>query len=161
VAVQTTGLASFSECSIQYFARFILYNRSAIEQASLQTYCSALIFVLTTSIIRMQFKHLVLGAGVDCGLRIARKLLPRGERGHEIDSQDRRRYSIACMKLTPPLVAPKVFSVIFVSNDRLAVLINLIPPSCLLCPVTTKCVPSLSLPFNHKVQVLMASESFV
>ncbi|ERF69366.1 hypothetical protein EPUS_08638 [Endocarpon pusillum Z07020] len=35
--------------------RFVLYNRSIIEQAPIQTYCSALIFVPTTSIVRKQF----------------------------------------------------------------------------------------------------------
>ncbi|KAF1816372.1 hypothetical protein P152DRAFT_454640 [Eremomyces bilateralis CBS 781.70] len=36
--------------------RFVLYNRSAIEQAPLQTYCSALIFAPEASIVRIQFK---------------------------------------------------------------------------------------------------------
>lgn len=33
----------------------MLYNRSAIEQAPLQTYCSVLVFAPTTSIIRKKF----------------------------------------------------------------------------------------------------------
>src|SRR5271156_1706273 len=36
--------------------RFVLYNRTVIEQAPLQTYCSALIFAPTMSIVRNQFK---------------------------------------------------------------------------------------------------------
>jgi WD40 repeat protein len=36
--------------------RFALYGRSAIEQAPLQTYCSALMFAPTKSIIRKQFE---------------------------------------------------------------------------------------------------------
>lgn len=36
--------------------RFVIYNRSAIEQAPLQTYYSALLFVPTRSIIRKQFE---------------------------------------------------------------------------------------------------------
>jgi WD40 repeat protein len=38
---------------------FVLYNRAAIEQAPLQTYCSALIFAPTTSIIRENFKNCI------------------------------------------------------------------------------------------------------
>ena len=37
----------------------MLYNRSAIEQAPLQIYYSALIFTPTMSIIREQFKHCI------------------------------------------------------------------------------------------------------
>ena len=39
--------------------RFVLYNRAAIEQAPLQTYCGALIFAPTTSIIRENFKNCI------------------------------------------------------------------------------------------------------
>jgi WD40 repeat protein len=39
--------------------RFALYNRAAIEQAPLQTYCDALIFAPTTSIIRENFKNCI------------------------------------------------------------------------------------------------------
>ncbi|ERF74014.1 hypothetical protein EPUS_03829 [Endocarpon pusillum Z07020] len=35
--------------------RFVLSNRSSIEQAPIQTYCSALIFAPTTSMVRKQF----------------------------------------------------------------------------------------------------------
>ena len=41
--------------------RFILHSRSAIEIAPLQTYCSALIFAPSTSIIRHQFGHCIPG----------------------------------------------------------------------------------------------------
>jgi WD40 repeat protein len=37
--------------------RFILYNRSIVEQAPFQTYCSALVFAPETSLVRIQFKH--------------------------------------------------------------------------------------------------------
>ncbi|KAI9768893.1 MAG: hypothetical protein M1839_003847 [Geoglossum umbratile] len=37
--------------------RFVLYNRSVIEQAPLQTYCSALIFTPGESIVRKQFEN--------------------------------------------------------------------------------------------------------
>ena len=37
--------------------RFALYGRSAIEQAPLQAYCSALIFAPTKSIIKKQFEN--------------------------------------------------------------------------------------------------------
>ncbi|KAI9771952.1 MAG: hypothetical protein M1839_002585 [Geoglossum umbratile] len=37
--------------------RFILYNRSIIEQAPLQTYCSALMFTPEESIVRKQFEN--------------------------------------------------------------------------------------------------------
>ncbi|PVH77972.1 WD40 repeat-like protein, partial [Cadophora sp. DSE1049] len=36
--------------------RFVLYNRSAVEQAPLQLYCSALVFVLENSIVRENFE---------------------------------------------------------------------------------------------------------
>jgi WD40 repeat protein len=39
--------------------RFVLYNRPAIEQAPLQTYCSALIFAPPMSIVRKQFKDCI------------------------------------------------------------------------------------------------------
>ncbi|KIM99276.1 hypothetical protein OIDMADRAFT_201896 [Oidiodendron maius Zn] len=39
--------------------RFVLYFRSAIEQAPLQIYCSALIFTPKTSIIRKQFSYCI------------------------------------------------------------------------------------------------------
>ncbi|PMD28804.1 HET-domain-containing protein [Hyaloscypha variabilis F] len=39
--------------------RFVLYNRPAIEQAPLQTYCSALIFAPVISVVRKQFKYYV------------------------------------------------------------------------------------------------------
>ncbi|KAI9782331.1 MAG: hypothetical protein M1839_005204 [Geoglossum umbratile] len=37
--------------------RFVLYNRSVIEQAPLQTYCSALMFTPGESVIRKQFEN--------------------------------------------------------------------------------------------------------
>ncbi|KAI9784843.1 MAG: hypothetical protein M1839_001573, partial [Geoglossum umbratile] len=37
--------------------RFVLYNRSVIERAPLQTYCSALVFTPEESIVRKQFEH--------------------------------------------------------------------------------------------------------
>ncbi|KAH0558666.1 hypothetical protein GP486_004684 [Trichoglossum hirsutum] len=37
--------------------RFVLYNRSVVEQAPLQTYCSALIFAPEDSVVRKQFKN--------------------------------------------------------------------------------------------------------
>ncbi|KAI9772557.1 MAG: hypothetical protein M1840_000762, partial [Geoglossum simile] len=37
--------------------RFILYNRSIIEEAPLQTYCSALMFIPEESIVRKQFEN--------------------------------------------------------------------------------------------------------
>jgi len=39
--------------------RFALYNRPAIEQAPLQIYCSALVFVPVMSVVRKQFKDRV------------------------------------------------------------------------------------------------------
>ncbi|XTI89098.1 WD40-repeat-containing domain protein [Cenococcum geophilum] len=39
--------------------RFVLYNRSVIEQAPLQIYCSALIFAPEKSIVRRQFKKCI------------------------------------------------------------------------------------------------------
>jgi len=39
--------------------RFVLYNRSVIEQAPLQLCCSALVFALENSIIRKQFEHYI------------------------------------------------------------------------------------------------------
>jgi WD40 repeat protein len=39
--------------------RFILYNRPVIEQAPLQTYCSALVFAPLMSIVRKQFQDCV------------------------------------------------------------------------------------------------------
>ncbi|KAH9203249.1 hypothetical protein DL95DRAFT_321786, partial [Leptodontidium sp. 2 PMI_412] len=39
-----------------YIQRFVLYNRSAIEQATLQLYCSALVFAPGNSIVRRNFK---------------------------------------------------------------------------------------------------------
>jgi WD domain, G-beta repeat len=39
--------------------RFALYNRPAIEQAPLQTYCSALVFAPVMSVVRKQFKDRV------------------------------------------------------------------------------------------------------
>ena len=40
--------------------RFALYNRSVIEQAPLQLYCSALVFAPRNSIIRRQFEDYIL-----------------------------------------------------------------------------------------------------
>ena len=37
--------------------RFLLYNRSMIEKAPLQTYCSALIFAPEDSVVRKQFEN--------------------------------------------------------------------------------------------------------
>src|SRR2546421_4365812 len=42
---------------IQDARRFALYNRSIIEEAPLQTYCSGLVFAPENSIIRRQFKN--------------------------------------------------------------------------------------------------------
>ncbi|PMD49976.1 WD40 repeat-like protein [Hyaloscypha bicolor E] len=55
------SLAPFSQCPrlstfVHDAKRFVLYNRSVIEQAPLQTYCSALVFSPTASVIRKQFK---------------------------------------------------------------------------------------------------------
>ncbi|KAF2401053.1 hypothetical protein EJ06DRAFT_459981, partial [Trichodelitschia bisporula] len=36
--------------------RFVLYNRSAIELAPLQTYCSALVFSPTASVVKRRFQ---------------------------------------------------------------------------------------------------------
>ncbi|KAK0512560.1 hypothetical protein JMJ35_004577 [Cladonia borealis] len=47
------GLAAF----IHDAKRFVLYNRSTIEQAPLQIYCSALIFTPTTSIVKKNFEY--------------------------------------------------------------------------------------------------------
>src|SRR5947207_2384772 len=44
---------------IQDARRFVLYNRSIIEEAPLQTYCSGLVFAPENSIIRRQFKNQV------------------------------------------------------------------------------------------------------
>src|ERR1700759_4557181 len=41
--------------------RFALYNRTAIEQAPLQVYCSALYFTPTMSIVRRQFSDNIPG----------------------------------------------------------------------------------------------------
>ncbi|KAF1817615.1 hypothetical protein P152DRAFT_463702 [Eremomyces bilateralis CBS 781.70] len=49
------GILSF----IHDAKRFVLYNRPAIEQAPLQTYCSALVFAPTISIIRKQFVNCI------------------------------------------------------------------------------------------------------
>src|SRR5277367_3481723 len=37
--------------------RFLLYNRSIIEEAPLQTYCSALLFSPEESVVRKQFEN--------------------------------------------------------------------------------------------------------
>src|SRR2546423_2260188 len=42
---------------IQDARRFALYNRSIIEEAPLQTYCSGLVFAPENNIIRRQFKN--------------------------------------------------------------------------------------------------------
>src|SRR5271170_2892588 len=39
--------------------RFALYSRSAVEQAPLQIYCSALVFAPVKSIVRKHFEHRV------------------------------------------------------------------------------------------------------
>jgi WD40 repeat protein len=58
------SIVKASECSdLQAFIhdtkRFALYSRAGIEHAPLQTYCSALIFAPTTSIVRNQFRNQV------------------------------------------------------------------------------------------------------
>jgi hypothetical protein len=70
------------------------------------------------------------------------------------------------MKPKPCLIIPKILPAKFVSNKRLSVLVDhhtVVPVRCLsrlLIPVTANCVPGLTLPFDHNVQVLMTSESF-
>ncbi|TVY65583.1 Vegetative incompatibility protein HET-E-1, partial [Lachnellula suecica] len=44
---------------IHNITRFVLYNRSAIEQAPLQVYCSALVFAPENSIIRRTFEQCI------------------------------------------------------------------------------------------------------
>jgi hypothetical protein len=44
---------------IQDAKRFALYNRSVIEQAPLQLYCSALVFALEKSIARRRFENCI------------------------------------------------------------------------------------------------------
>src|SRR5947209_16334303 len=50
---ESPGLYSF----IHDAKRFLLYNRSIIEEAPLQIYWSALIFAPQRSLVRMQFKN--------------------------------------------------------------------------------------------------------
>ena len=51
-AIKSPNLHAFIHDS----RRFILYNRSIIEEAPLQTYCSALVFVPQRSLVRKQFE---------------------------------------------------------------------------------------------------------
>jgi hypothetical protein len=60
-----------------------------------------------------------------CQLRLAGlRLLSRGDHSHEINNQDQERCSIEPIL---PLFIPNVFSAIFVSNEHLAVPVNLHP----------------------------------